>query len=598
MKISHFFVDRPIFAAVIAIIITLVGLFAYPELPVSQFPEIAPPSVNVSVRYPGASAEVLSETVLAPLEQQINGVENMLYMTSTAVQNGSGEVSVSFKPGTDLDTAQVQIQNRVSTVLPRLPEQVRNLGVTVQKQANGFLMLIALKSTDPNVGIDYLGDWANTILRDRLLRQPGIGEIRVFGGSTYAMRIWIDPDRAAIRNLTAGDIVAAIRSQNVQVAAGSLGQAPFKKDAPAFELPIQMQGRLVTPEQFDNIVIKTSPNGGVTRLKDIGHAELARQSYGVQAYAGSARTIGMAVIPQPGANELASAEAVIHEMEVSRPDFPPGVSFSVPYDPTSFVSASIEAVQHTLIEALILVVVVVLVFLQTWRAAIIPIVAIPVSLIGSLAALLALGFSLNSLTLFALVLSVGIVVDDAIVVVENVERNIREGLSPRDAAIRTMDEVSGAVIAIGLVLLSVFIPSAFVSGIPGLFYRQFAVTLSAAAVISVFISLTLTPALAALLLKPHEADKKSEWAPLAALHRAEAAFNRGFDRLSERYGRLTFTTVRRVGLMLMIYAGLLVFTGWRFMETPNGFIPDQDQGDVEGKSVDLSSKVAPMTRAL
>ena len=394
MKLSHFFVDRPIFAAVIAIIITLVGLFSYPELPVSQFPDIAPPSVNVSVNYPGASAEILSETVLAPLEQQINGVENMLYMTSTAVSNGSGEVSVSFKPGTDLDTAQVQIQNRVSTVLPRLPEQVRNLGVTVQKQSNGFLMLVALKSTDPNVGIDYLGDWANTILRDRLLRQPGIGEIRVFGGSTYAMRIWIDPDRAAIRNLTAGDIVAALRSQNVQVAAGAIGRSPFKKDAPAFELPIQMQGRLITPEQFDNIVIKTSPDGGVTRLarhrpcraraSGLWHPSLSR---------GDARTIGMAVFPQPGANELASAEAVRQAKWRRRgPDFPPGVGYSRALRPDRHSSsASIEAVQHTLIEALVLVVVVILVFLQTWRAAIIPIVAIPVSLIGSMAVLLGLG---------------------------------------------------------------------------------------------------------------------------------------------------------------------------------------------------------------
>ncbi len=582
MKLSHFFVDRPIFAAVLAIIIVLVGLFSYPQLPVSQFPDIAPPTIEVSVRYPGASAEVLSETVVAPLEQQINGVENMLYMTSTAVASGEASIAISFKQGTDLDTAQVQVQNRVSAVEPRLPEAVRNLGVTVNKQSSGFLMLIAMKSSNPNVKVDYLGDWANTTLRDRLLRQPGIGDVRVYGGSTYAMRISIDPDRAAIRNITAGDVVNALRGQNVQVAAGSIGQPPFNKKAPAFQLPIQMAGRLTTPEQFDNVVIKTSPDGGVTRLKDIGHAELMRQSYGTRAFAGDKPTVGLAIIPQPGANELAAADAVLKEMNAARPDFPPGVNFSVPYNPTEFVSASIEAVQHTLIEALVLVVVVILIFLQTWRAAVIPIVAIPISLIGSMAVLLALGFSINSLTLFALVLAVGIVVDDAIVVVENVERNIREGMRPREAALRTMDEVSGAVIAIGLVLLSVFIPSAFISGIPGLFYRQFAVTLSASAVISVFMSLTLTPALAALLLKPHDKDKKHEWAPIAAIHKAGAIFNRGFDRLSNRYGVFTATTVHRVVFMLVIYAGLLMITGWRFIETPTGFIPDQDQGALIG----------------
>ncbi len=581
MKLSHFFVDRPIFAAVIAIIITLVGLFAYPLLPVSQFPEIAPPTINVSVRYPGASAEVLSETVLAPLEQQINGVENMLYMTSTSVASGSGSVSISFKQGTDLDTAQVQVQNRVSAVEPRLPEAVRNLGVSVNKQSSGFLMLIAMTSSNPNVGVDFLGDWANTTIRDRLLRQPGIGDVMVYGGSTYAMRVLIDPGRAAIRDITASDVVAALRGQNVQVAAGAIGQAPFGKTSPAFELPIQMAGRLTTPEQFDDVIIKTSPDGGVTRLRDIGHAELMRESYGTSAFAGDKPTVGLAIIPQPGANELAAATAVLKEVEATRPDFPPGVDYSVPYNPTEFVAASIEAVQHTLVEALVLVVVVIMIFLQTWRAAIIPIVAIPISLIGSMAVLLAFGFSLNSLSMFALVLAVGIVVDDAIVVVENIERNIREGMAPRDAAKRTMDEVSGAVIAIGLVLLSVFIPTAFVSGIPGQFYRQFAVTLSASAVISVFISLTLTPALGALLLKPHKSGNE-EHGPLAWLHRAGATFNRGFDGLSNRYGMLTGTTVRRVGVMLVLYAGLLAITGWRFIETPSGFIPDQDQGALIG----------------
>ncbi|HEY8520128.1 MAG TPA: multidrug efflux RND transporter permease subunit [Gammaproteobacteria bacterium] len=584
MRLAHFFVDRPIFASVIAIVITLVGAFSYPLLPVEQFPPVAPPTISVTVQYPGASAEVISETVLAPLEQQINGVENMLYMTSTAVTAGQSQILVAFEQGTDLDTAQVQVQNRVAVAEPRLPEQVRALGVVVSKQSPGFLMLITMKSSDPAIGIDYLGNWANTVVRDRLLRIDGVGEVRVFGGGDYAMRIWIDPDRAAARNLTAAEIVAALRSQNVQVAAGAIGQAPFDKhQAASFLLPIQMQGRLSDPAEFEDVIIKVSEDGGVTRIRDIGRAELARQDYTVSAYSGDLPTVGMAVIPQPGANELAAAEAVLAELEALGPDFPPGVTYDIPYNPTEFVAASIDAVRQTLFEAMILVVVVIVLFLQTWRAAIIPIVVIPVALVGSMAALLALGYSLNSLAMFALVLAVGIVVDDAIVVVENVERNIRAGLSPREAARRTMDEVSTALIAIGLVLLSVFIPTAFVSGIPGLFFRQFAVTISAAAVISLAMSLTLTPAMAALLLQPHAPGEHAEGSRLLApLRRFGAAFNRGFDRLGELYGDATQRTVRHAALMLTIYGGLLLVTGWRFAATPSGFIPEQDQGALIG----------------
>ena len=582
MRFSHFFIDRPIFAAVIAVVIALLGAFSYPLLPVAQFPEISPPSINVSVSFPGASAEVVSETVVAPLEQQINGVENMLYMTSTSVSNGTATIQVTFKQGTDLDTAQVQVQNRVAVATPRLPEQVRNLGVTVTKQSPGFLMLLAFKSNDPQVDTDYLGNWAYTTLRDAMLRQEGVSDVNVFGGGAYSMRIWIDPDRAAAHNLTADDIVAALRSQNVQVAAGSLGQPPFGASRPAFQLPIQVQGRLNDPGQFDDVIIRTDPGGSVIRLRDIGHAELARQDYGTRAFTGGAPTVGMAVIPQPGANELATAKRVLDTVNALRPQFPPGVTYSIPYNPTEFVSASIAEVQKTLVEAMILVVVVIIVFLQTWRAAIIPIVAIPVALVGSFAVLAAFGFTLNSLSMFALVLAVGIVVDDAIVVVENVERNIREGLTPREAALRTMDEVSGALIAIGLVLMSVFVPTAFVSGIPGQFYKQFAVTISAAAVISLILSLTLTPALAALLLKPH----RSEHAPgprwTAPLRQFGDRFNRGFDWVSNRYGRATSKTVRRTALMLVIYAGLLALTAWRFVATPSGFIPDQDQGALIG----------------
>ena len=584
MRFTHFFVERPIFATVIAIVITLVGAFSYPLLPVAQFPEIAPPTISVSVTYPGASAEVVSETVLAPLEQQINGVENMLYMTSTAVANGQSEILVAFRQGTDLDTAQVQVQNRVAVAEPRLPEQVRALGVVVSKQAPGFLMLVTMKSADPAVGIDYMGNWANTVVRDRLLRIEGVGEVLVFGGGDYAMRIWIDPDRAAARNLTAGEIVQALRTQNVQVAAGSIGQAPMDKHAAAFLLPIQMKGRLEDPAEFEDVIIKVDADGAVTRLKDVGRAELTRQDFSVSAYSsGGLPTIGMAIIAQPETNELAAANAVLAELEAMLPEFPPGVTYSVPYNPTEFVEASIDAVQQTLLEAVLLVVVVIVVFLQTWRAAIIPIVVIPVALIGAMAVLLALGYSLNSLALFALVLSVGIVVDDAIVVVENVERNIRAGLSPGDAARRTMDEVSGALIAIGLVLLSVFVPTAFVSGIPGLFYRQFAVTISATAVISLLLSLTLTPAMAALLLRPHDAHAANagpRW--LKPLRLAGDTFNRYFDKLGDAYGLLTTRTVRHAALMLVLYAGLIAITGWRFAVTPTGFIPEQDQGALIG----------------
>ncbi len=584
MRLTHFFVDRPIFASVVAIIITLVGAFSYPLLPVSQFPQIAPPSINVGVQYPGASAEVISETVLAPLEQQINGVENMLYMTSTAVVSGQSSISVFFEQGTDLDTAQVQVQNRVATAEPRLPEQVRNLGVVVSKQAPGFLTLLSMSSADPDIDIDYLGNWANTVVRDRLLRIEGVGDVLVFGGGNYAMRIWIDPDRAAIRNISASEIVAALRGQNVQVAAGAIGRQPLNGQEVAFQLPIQVEGRLREPAEFENVIIKTSANGAITRLGDIGRAEIARQDYTVSAYSGDLPTIGMAIIAQPGTNELAAANAVLAELDGMLDEFPPGVTYGVPYNPTQFVESSIKAVQQTLFEALLLVVVVIVVFLQTWRAAIIPIVIIPVALIGTMSLLLALGYSLNSLAMFALVLSVGIVVDDAIVVVENVERNMRLGLSPRAAAHRTMDEVSGALVAIGLVLLSVFIPTAFVSGIPGLFYRQFAVTIAGTAVISLLMSLTLTPAMAAVLLHPHEGEHDPDSGPrwLRPLKRLGNGFNRGFDRLEARYAIITRRTVRRLGMMLSIYAGLLLITGWGFSVTPAGFIPEQDQGALIG----------------
>ena len=600
MKFSRFFVDRPIFAAVIAIFITLIGAFSYPQLPLAQYPEIAPPTIGITAAYPGASPDTIAETVASTLEQEINGVENMLYIQSSSTQ-GAAQITVTFEPGTDLDAAQVLVQNRVALAEPRLPEQVRQIGVQVNKQETGFLMIVALTSTDPAIDTDYVGNFANSTLRDRLLRLEGVGGVQIFGGGYYSMRVWIDPDKAAARNLTATEIVAALQSQNVQVAGGSVGAPPYGKGNPAFELPVEVPGRLVTPEQFANVVIKTdTQNGAITRLKDVARVELGSQDYGVRGVFNGQEGVGMAVIQQPGANALDAANLVLQEVEAASKDFPPGLEYQIPFNPTEYVQASVSAVQETLVEALVLVVLVVLVFLQTWRAAIIPIVAIPVALVGTFAVQLALGFSINSLSLFALVLAVGIVVDDAIVVVEAVEKHVRAGLSPREAAHRTMDEVSGALIAIGLVLVAVFVPTAFVPGIPGIFYQQFAVTIAAATVFSLLTSLTLSPAMAALLLKPHKEGREEEPANpvLRVARRAADKFNHAFDTLSERYGQTTANLVRKAGLMLAIYAVLLALTGWRLTATPTGFIPDQDQGVLigvvqlpPGASLDRTSEV-------
>jgi hydrophobe/amphiphile efflux-1 (HAE1) family protein len=599
VNISRFFIERPIFAAVIAVFITLIGAFAYPQLSLSQYPEIAPPTISINVGYPGASAETIADTVVAPLEQEINGVEDMLYISSSST-NGAAGITVTFQPGTDLDAAQVLVQNRVALAEPRLPEQVRQLGVTVNKQSSGFLVIVALTSNDPNFDVDYLGNFANTTLRDRLLRLEGVGGVNVFGGGNYSMRIWIDPDRAAARNLTAGEIVQALRSQNVQVAGGSLGQPPYGSGNPAFQTPIDVQGRLNDPAQFSDVVIKTdAATGAITRVRDVARVELGSQDYGIRGRFGGKPGVALAIIQQPGSNALNAADLVLNEVKAASATFPPGIVYSVPYNPTEYVAASVSAVQETLVEALILVILVVMVFLQTWRAAIIPILAIPVALVGTFAVQLALGYSINSLSLFALVLAVGIVVDDAIVVVEAVEKHIREGLSPREAAHRTMREVSGALIAIGLVLTAVFVPTAFVSGIPGIFYRQFAVTIASAALISLIVSLTLSPALAALLLKPHAPGSHHGGSRFTRPVRIAAAkFNAGFDWLSDRYGRLTARLVRTTGIMLAVYAGLLALTGLELTTTPTGFIPEQDQGVLigvvqlpPGASLDRTSEV-------
>ena len=579
MRFSRFFIDRPIFAAVISVFITLIGIFAYPLLPLSQYPEIAPPSIAVIANYPGASAETLAETVAAPLEQEINGVEGMLYMTSSSTADGLAQVMVTFKPGTDLDVAQVLVQNRVALAEPRLPEQVRQIGVTVNKQMTSFLLLVALTSPEGDARIDEIGNYANTTFRDRLLRIPGVGGIQTFGGGFYSMRVWIDPGKAAARNLTADDIVGALRAQNINAAGGALGAPSSQRSSSAYQLPVEVQGRLGSPEEFGEVVLRTDTDGRVVRLRDVARVEIGAQDYSMQGYFNGERGVAVAIIQQPGSNALETAKAVLDTVEAT--ELPPGVKYQIPYNPTEFVEASVEAVQHTLLEAMVLVVIVVLIFLQTWRAAIIPIIAMVVSLVGAFAIQLALGYSLNSLSLFALVLAVGIVVDDAIVVVEAVERNMRAGMSPKEAAYRTMEEVSGALIAIGLVLMAVFVPTAFMPGIPGIFYRQFAVTISAATALSLLVSLTLSPALSALLLRPH-ADEHHGPKWLQPVRTAGARFNSFFDWLSERYGRVTARLVRATALVLVVYFGLIGMTAWRMIDTPTGFIPEQDQGFLIG----------------
>ncbi|WP_293884014.1 efflux RND transporter permease subunit [Sphingomonas sp.] len=582
MKFPHFFIDRPIFAAVLSILIVIVGAIAYPSLPVSQYPEIAPPTVVVSATYPGATAETLAETIAAPLEESINGVENMIYMQSSSTGDGNVAITVTFKAGTNVDQAQVLVQNRVATAEPRLPAEVRLVGVTVRKNSPDLLMVMNMYSPDKSLTQQYVANYATLQVVDRLSRVPGVGGVRIIGGRDYNMRIWIDPDSAAAHDLTVDEIIAAVRAQNVQVAAGSIGQAPFNQGGTAFQLGIQTQGRLTTPKQFGEIVLKRDDQSRMTRLRDVARIELGAQDYGTNAYSNAFPSAGIAITQLPGSNALTTADAVQEEMVEIGKSFPPGLIYKIPYNPTEYISASIDAVEHTLFEAIVLVALVVLLFLQSWRASLIPIIAIPISLVGSFAAMAAFGFSLNNLSLFGLVLAIGIVVDDAIVVVENIERLMdEEGLSPKDAAHKTMDEVSGALIAIALVLCGVFIPTAFIPGISGAFYKQFALTIVAATAISAFVSLTLSPALAAIILKPQsEHEPAAGWR--GAPGRFARGFNRGFERLSARYGRLTARLVRMLGMIAVAYVLLLCVAGWRFYATPTGFIPAQDQGYLIG----------------
>ncbi len=506
MRLSRFFITRPIFAAVIAILITVMGGIAYFALPVSQYPDIVPPTVTVNATYPGADAETVASTVAAPVEQEINGVDNMLYMSSQSTGDGNVTITVTFKQGTDLNAAQVLVQNRVAIATPRLPEEVQRLGVVTRKTSPDFLMVVNLISPNNRLSRDYMSNYALSQVRDRIARLDGVGDVRLFGARDYAMRVWIDPNRAAALDLTAGEIVDALRAQNVQVAAGTLGQPPYASGN-AFQLNVETQGRLTDPQQFANVVIRTDADGRQVRVSDVGRVELGAADYASNTYLSGQPTVLLGVFQRPGSNALAAAAAVKAEMNAAAKTFPPGLEYRIIYNPTEFISQSIDAVMHTLLEAIALVVLVIIVFLQRWRAAVIPVVAIPVSLIGTFAVLLAVGYSLNNLSLFGLVLAIGIVVDDAIVVVENVERNLARGLTGLEAARKSMDEVGAALIAIVLVLCAVFLPTLFLNGLAGAFYHQFAVTISAATIISLLISLTLSPALAALLLKPHSEDR-------------------------------------------------------------------------------------------
>jgi hydrophobe/amphiphile efflux-1 (HAE1) family protein len=575
MRISHFFIDRPIFAAVVSIVFVIIGGVSFARLPVAQYPEIAPPIINVSGQYPGASADVVASTVVTPIEQQINGVENMIYMSSNSTADGRFSIAVTFDLGTNLDVAQVQVQNRVAIAQPRLPVDVRNIGVTVTKSSPDLMMVVHLYSPDKSRDSLFISNYATLAITDTLTRVDGVGSITVFGSRDYSMRVWLDPDRLQTVGLTAGDVVIALQAQNVQVAGGVLDQPPMPKQG-AFQFAVQTLGRLANPEEFASIVVKESA-GAVVRLKDVARIELAAQDYTSNSYLDRDPAVALAIFQRPGSNALATAKSIIATMDQLATRFPAGIERAIVYNPTEFIQESVNAVIETIGEAVILVVLVVILFLQTWRAAVIPIVAIPVSLVGTFFFMSLFGFTLNNLSLFGLVLAIGIVVDDAIVVVENVERNIESGLSPREAAYKSMDEVGGALVAIALVLCAVFVPSAFITGISGQFYRQFALTIASATIISLIVSLTLSPAMCALLLKPRPARQEEKWweRPIRGFFRG---FNWGFERLGAGYHWLIAHAVRYVLIMLVLYVGILAYGLNEFRKTPIGFIPQVDRG--------------------
>jgi multidrug efflux pump len=577
MRFARYFIDRPILAAVLSIVIFLAGLLAIRFLPVSEYPEVVPPAVVVRATFPGANPKVIAESVALPLEEAINGVENMLYMGSQATSDGSMTLTVTFKLGTDPDQAQQLVQNRVSQALPRLPEEVRAIGVVTAKSSSDLTLVVHLTSPDERYDVNYLSNYAVLNVKDVLARIPGVGQVLTWGAGDYAMRIWLDPDKVAARNLSASDIVRSIREQNADVAAGVVGASPSPKGAD-YELPINAKGRLSTEQEFGDIVVKASPGGAVTRLSDVARIELGASQYSLRSLLDNKPAVAIGIFQAPGSNAIAVANQVHAAMESLKADMPEGVSYSIVYDTTKFVRASIESVVHTLLEAVALVVLVVIVFLQTWRASIIPLVAVPVSIVGTFALMLGFGFSINALSLFGLVLAIGIVVDDAIVVVENVERNIEAGLSPREATYKAMSEVSGPIIAIALVLVAVFVPLAFVSGLTGEFYRQFALTIAISTVISAFNSLTLSPALAAVLLQRHDAPKDRL---TRAMDFAFGWFFRGFNRVFRRSGNAYGASVGRLlthkGAAMLVYAALAGLTFVGFQHVPKGFIPAQDK---------------------
>jgi multidrug efflux pump len=580
VNFSRFFISRPIFASVLSILIVLLGAIALFTLPIAQYPEITPPTIFVQATYPGASAETVANTVATPLEEQINGVENMLYMGAQCSSDGAMRLSITFKVGTDPNTAQVLVQNRVDGALPRLPEEVRNLGVITRKRSPTIAMLVSLISPSGKYDPVYLSNYAYLHVRDVLARLPGVGDSIIFGARDYCMRLWLDPDKASARGLTASDIVAAIRRQNVEVAAGLLGQAPQPANN-LFQLAVRTKGRLMTADEFSDIVLKAGDNGQITRLRDVARIELAASDYSVDSRLDGQPSAAIALFQQPGSNAIETANAIEAAMKELKKEFPEGLDYRIAFDTSAFIRESIRAVIHTLVVAILLVVFVVVLFLQNWRASLIPLISVPVSLIGTFAAMSAFGFSLNNLSLFGLVLAIGIVVDDAIVVVENVERHIAEGLSPVEATRKAMDEVSGAVIAIALVLSAVFIPTGFISGITGKFYQQFALTIAVSTLISAFNSLTLSPALSALLLQPHHAPKDFLTRVMhATVDWLFVGFNRVFDFGRARYVRGLRHVLRYCGVSLVLYAGLLVLTWFGFHQVPAGFIPSQDKGNL------------------
>ncbi|WP_315767217.1 MULTISPECIES: multidrug efflux RND transporter permease subunit [unclassified Bradyrhizobium] len=580
MNLGRLSINQPILAMVLSIVLLIVGAIAYPTLPVSEYPQVVPPTVVVTTQYPGASAQTVSDTVAAPIEQEINGVDDMLYLYSQATSNGQLNITVTFKLGTDLDKAQVLVQNRVAIAQPRLPEEVQRNGVVTRKNSPDLMMVVFMLSPDDTFDQTYISNYALLQVRDQLLRLDGVGDITIFGARDYSMRLWLDPDKIANLGMTAGDVVAAVRAQNLQITGGQIASPPIADRA--FQPNLTFTGRLKEPQQFEDIVVKAGADGRTVRLRDVARIELGALDFSTNGFLLRKSAVALLVFQRPGSNALATAKRISDTMVGLKANFPRGLDYNIGYNPTEFIAQSVSELVKTIYEAMALVVIVVLVFLQGWRPAIIPIVAIPVSLVGTFAVMAALGFSINNLTLFGLVLAVGIVVDDAIVVVENVERHLEHGLSRRDAALKTMEEVGGALVSIALVLCAVFVPTAFLGGISGQFFQQFAVTIAVATAISCFCSLTLSPALASQILQPHgERRPPARWNLIAGGWDAfTSLFNRIFDRLSHGYARVAGFVIRHSVVMLLVYALLIGSAGWLLATTPQGFIPAQDRGYV------------------